>query len=563
MEIEHWEELNFEDIEAKVFHLQKRVFSASKNGNRKLVQQLQQLMISSFAARCLAVYKVTERNKGRHTAGVDGLRSLTGKQKLKLAKELSLKTRAAPVKRVWIPKPGKIDKRPLGIPTIHGRAQQALIVLALEPEWEALFETRSYGFRKGRSAQDVIVNIRSSIQFCPQWVLDADIEKFFDRVHHETLLKKLDTFPQMTAAIRRILKAGVFDGCILSHPEEGTPQGGPLSPLLANVALHGMERDLISASECWKSTHRGTRPLKLYRYADDFIVLHKDKEIVEKSQEFLANWLRQIGLNLNEDKTRIVHTLEKVDGKSGFDFLGYTIRQFHTGKYAVKASFKQVYTHIAPSRGSQKRVYAKAADMIDRLLAGPPIKNDGRVRILIGQLNSLIRGWTNYFRTCNAKRSFSRLDHLLWWKLWKKLRVRYKRRGHKWIINNHLKDSEGKWTLWDHNPSTGEVVKMKRFDETAIVRHVSVRSDKSFFDGDWAYWATRKGKYPGLPTRVGRLMKKQQGKCSHCKSVIDRFQSVDPLPAIACESPGLSLVLVHSSCASAFRDKRHSNVARH
>jgi RNA-directed DNA polymerase len=562
MKIEHWEGIPFEKLESDVFHLQMRIFRASKIGQRETVHKLQRLLVSSFSARCLAVSKVTERNKGRQTAGVDGVRCLTGDQKFKLASELSLQSGVAPVKRVWIPKPGINEKRPLGIPTIHGRAQQALIVLALEPQWEALFETGSYGFRRGRRAHDVIVNIRSSIQTCPRWVLDADIEKFFDRVHHEALLKKLDTFPLMKVAIRRILKAGILEGCILSHPEEGTPQGGPLSPLLANVALHGMEQALTSVAEHWNGAQGRIQPPKVYRFADDFIVLHKDREVVIKCQEFLATWLREIGLNLHPAKTRITHTLEVGTGKPGFDFLGHTIRQFRTGKHAIKPYFKQVYTHITPSRASQKKVYDKAAEIIDKVLAGPAVKGDGKVRILIWQLNPLVRGWANYFQTSNAKEVFTRLDYLLWWKLWKRLRVRYRSRGREWIVKNHLRDGDGKWTTWDHDPSTGEKVVLRHFAETPIIRHFPVRSEKSFFDGDWAYWATRRGAYPGLPKVVGRLMKKQWGRCRHCRGGIDRHQVVDTLPEpVGSKSKKLALALVHKACASAFRDQGTQNVS--
>lgn len=559
MQIENWEDLNFDKIERDVFRLQLRIFRASKEGKRSQVHQLQKLLISSFTAKCLAVAKVSERNAGRNTAGVDGVRSLSERQKLKLANDLSLQQNPPPVRRVFIPKPGTTEKRPLGIPTLYARAQQALIALALEPEWEAMFEQGSYGFRRGRSPHDVIVNIRSAIQFLPQWVLDADIEKFFDRVDHEALLKKIDTFPEMRAAIRRILKAGILEGTTLTHPEEGTPQGGPLSPLLANIALHGMETALASASAGWKSSNGRLKAPRLYRYADDFIILHPDIEVIVKSQEFLANWLRGIGLNLHPGKTRIVHTLEREAGKPGFDFLGHTIRQFRVGRHAVKPSLKRIYTHIGPSRASQQRVYDKAADIIDKLLSGPPPRNDDRVRILIWRLNPLIRGWSNYFRTGNAKRAFSRLDHLLWWKTWKRLRTRYKRRGREWIVNNHLRDENGKWILRDHDPRTGEEVTIERFADKPILRHYPVRNDKSFFDGDWPYWSTRRGAYPGVPAKVSRLLKKQAGKCRHCGNKVERHQMVDLTPAVASTAPSrLTLVLVHRECVPEFR-----NVAPH
>jgi RNA-directed DNA polymerase len=189
----------------------------------------------------LAVRRVTQDNHGKKTAGVDGIKSLSPAQRLVLVKQIELNAKSKPTRRVWIPKPGTSEERPLGIPTMNDRALQALIKLVLEPEWEAKFEANSYGFRPGRSCHDAIEAIFNTIRSKSKFVLDADISKCFDKINHQTLLSKLNTFPTLRRQIRAWLKAGVMDGKKLFPTEEGTPQGGVISPLLANIALHGLE----------------------------------------------------------------------------------------------------------------------------------------------------------------------------------------------------------------------------------------------------------------------------------------------------------------------------------
>jgi len=190
-----WSDISWRKLEKNVYKLQKRIFKASSRGDVKLVRRLQKLLIKSRAARLLAVRRVTQDNQGRKTAGVDGVKSLTPKQRLALTDKLKLGSKVAPTRRVWIPKPGKEEKRPLGIPTMYDRALQGLVKLVLEPEWEARFEPNSYGFRPGRSCHDVIGAIFLSIKHKSKYVLDADISKCFDNINHNKLLKKLNTYP--------------------------------------------------------------------------------------------------------------------------------------------------------------------------------------------------------------------------------------------------------------------------------------------------------------------------------------------------------------------------------
>lgn len=556
--IEKWEDVPHAQYVRDVFHLQRRIFSSSKQGNHELVHKLQRLLLSSTAAKCLAVHKVTEKNAGRDTAGIDGERGLTDAAKLRLATSLSLHHPVMAVKRVWIPKPGKNELRPLGIPTMKDRALQALIVLALEPEWEAKFTPGTYGFRKGYSTHDAIVTIRSSIQQLPKWVLDADIEKFFDRVDHQALLSKLNTFPALESAIRRILKAGIVDGSVATRPEAGTPQGGPLSPLLANIVLSGLETDLRIATQTWETAKKRSRPIAMFTYADDLSVLHEDREIIERSREFISDWLAKVGLNLHPKKTRIVHTLQTSEsGQAGFDFLGHNIRQFHTGKYALKPFFKQVHTQIGPSKGAVRRAYHELALIIQQMLAAPNYRHCGskrRVSILLYRLNPKIRGWSNYYRHCNSKAAFSRLDHLVWHKIWKALRNFFRNKGRTWTVQTMLR-YRGKWQLNCQDP-TGKTIVLRLFAETSIQRHFPVQKGRSYYDGDALYWATRTGAYPGLPTEVGKLLKSQRAHCPHCGQAFSRDERWSVLTNPAKEKPWL--LLIHHQCESEFR-RCHDN----
>ena len=311
-----WKEIPWKKLEKRIYKLQKRIYKASSRGDVKAVRRLQKTLMRSWAAKCLAVRRVSQDNQGKKTAGIDGVKSLTPVQRLKLVNKLKLsQKKAKPTRRVWIPKPGTEEKRPLGIPTMDDRAKQALAKLALEPEWEARFEPNSYGFRPGRSCQDAVEAIYTAINKKAKYVLDADIAKCFDRINHEALLEKVNTFPTLRRQIKAWLKSGVMDGKELFPTNEGTPQGGVISPLLANIALHGLESRIKQFAESLPGNKRENRwSLSLIRYADDFVVLHKDLNIVLRCQQIINDWLKCMGLELKPSKTRISHTLNKHEG---------------------------------------------------------------------------------------------------------------------------------------------------------------------------------------------------------------------------------------------------------
>ena len=407
-------------------------------------------MISSRSARALSVRRVTQDNQGKKTAGVDGVKSLTPKQRLTLMNEIKMDSKVKPTRRVWIPKPGTDEKRPLGIPTMNDRALQALVKLVLEPEWEARFEPNSYGFRPGRSCHDAVGAIFNAIRSKSKFVLDADISKCFDRINHDVLLKKLNTYPTLRRQIRAWLKAGVMDGKNLFPTDEGTPQGGVISPLLANVALHGMEELIIGLAPKFDmkrpdntqlSVRDKLKSISLIRYADDFVIVHENLEVIKMCKTEIEKWLSDIGLELKPSKTRLAHTLNKLeDEEPGFNFLGFNIRQFPVGKYnsgsKSRGGLLGFKTIITPSKESQKRHYKKVAEVID--------KSRGLDQAtLIMKLNPIIRGWCNYFSTVVSQKIFERLSHLVVWKLLKWGLHRHRNKGRRWIRLKYFKTVEG------------------------------------------------------------------------------------------------------------------------
>ncbi len=276
---EEWAALPWRKLEQHLYRLQKRIFKASLRGDLKTGHKLQKLFMKSRSARLLAVRRVTQDNQGKKTSGIDGVKSVPPAGRLALAEAIHPnrmnKRRPKPLRRVWIPKPGKTEQRPLGIPVMVDRACQALAKAALEPQWEALFEADSYGFRPGRGAHDAIAAIFNTIRAKSKYVLDADIKGCFDNIDHQALLGKLRTYPTMRRLVKGWLKAGVMDGLDFSPTLAGTPQGGVVSPLLMNIALHGMEEALVNAYIGEKKTLSARQGApKLIRYADDFVVLH-------------------------------------------------------------------------------------------------------------------------------------------------------------------------------------------------------------------------------------------------------------------------------------------------
>ncbi|MBC6478309.1 MAG: group II intron reverse transcriptase/maturase [Hormoscilla sp. GM7CHS1pb] len=504
-----WKTIPWQKLERVVFKLQKRIYRAAQEGNRQKVRKLQGLLNRSWSAKMIAVRQVSQQNQGKKTAGVDGVKALTPKQRQELVSQLRVtkKVKAKPTRRVWIPKPGGDEKRPLGIPTMHDRALQGLVKQALEPEWEAYMEANSYGFRSGRGCHDAIEAIFNSIKTKPKWVLDADIAKCFDRISHSALLDKLNTTSPIRRQIRAWLKAGVIDQGTWQTTETGTPQGGVISPLLANIALHGLEKEVMSLAQ----TKKEKAKLTIVRYADDFVVMHDDRSMIEQARGVVEDWLKGIGLELKAEKTRISHTLE---GESpGFDFLGFNIRQYKMGKHrsgknsnGTTLGFK---TLIKPSNKSIRKHKEQLSQIVKSHKCTPQTA-------LIAKLNPVIRGWSNYFRTVVSKETYNDMDNHLWKLLWQWATRRHHNKSGQWIAKKYW-TTEGKnhWVFAGKSREIGEIT-MAKHSETEIVRHVKVKGTASPFDGNLVYWSQRLRKSPDVSTRIIKLLKRQDGKCRLC-----------------------------------------------
>jgi RNA-directed DNA polymerase len=508
-----WKNINWRKVERCVFKLQKRIFKASQRGNVKLVHKLQRLLQESWYGKLLAVRRVSQDNKGKKTAGVDGIKSLAPKERITLISQLKLGNKSPPTRRVWIPKPGTEEKRPLGIPTMYERALQALVKLALEPEWEARFEPNSYGFRPGRSTHDAIEAIFTAIKQKSKFVLDADIAKCFDKINHEKLLAKLQTYPKLRRQIKAWLKSGVMDGKTLFPTNEGTPQGGVISPLLSNIALHGMEERVKQYAETLKGGKRDNRKaLSLIRYADDFVILHERLEVILDCQKIINDWLAEIGLELKPSKTKISHTLNNVEGNVGFDFLGFTIRQYPLGKnqsgkdtHGNKLGFK---TLVTPSKNKVKLHIQKIGETIANNKASTQTA-------IIKEVNPIIRGWSNYYSTVVSKDTYSYCDHILYQQLRAWTRRRHPNKNAQWVKTKYW-HPEGNRN-WVFSTREGHsAYKLLQHSDTKVIRHTKVEGNRSPFDGDLTYWSSRMGLHPEMPPEKAFLLKKQKGKCAYC-----------------------------------------------
>jgi RNA-directed DNA polymerase len=492
-----WADINWHNVEGNVRRLQERIYRATTNKAWKRVKNLQKLLVRATSNKLLAIRRITQENQGKHTAGLDGVVYDTPEARWKLFQEdLSLKGyKPKPVRRVYIPKDnGK--QRPLGIPTGKDRVMQAIVKAALEPEWEARFEANSYGFRPGRCTMDAIeaIHITTNRHDCSPWILDADISGCFDNIDHGPLLAKLPVF---TTTLRQWLKAGVVEVGFFSPTDTGTPQGGVSSPLLANVALDGMEKlfdaEYADGRPKRPSLRQGlNKGIAVMRYADDFVVTAPTRDVLETyARPRVEQFLQERGLALSEAKTRIVHI------KEGFNFLGFHIRKFGTqGKLLSVPQKDKVLTHV--------RAIRSYLDAHKQTPAGRVIK----------ELNPIIRGWANYYRHCAAKHVFQKVRHAHWHMLWRWAKRRHPTKGSKWVKARYFRD-DGYWTFYE---GKAELVKP---DATPITRFTKVTGKHSPYDPTLRqYWVERKKKQVGRETYAKQrlILHQRQGyRCALCR----------------------------------------------
>ncbi len=498
-DVSGWHAVDWRACENNVRRLRQRIFTASKAGDLPRVRRLQRLMLDSRSNALVSVRRVTERNAGRLTAGVDGEVVLSPEAKLALADRLQHYAepfKAMPVRRVYIPKPsGK--RRPLGIPVILDRAHQARVVNALEPEWEARFEPKSYGFRPGRGCHDAIQAIFQVVKGRrPKrlWVLDADLAGAFDRIAHRHILDQLGSFPAR-GMIWQWLRAGVVENGRLHRTEEGTPQGGVVSPVLLNIALDGMEK-AVGVRYLSTGSIRVDSPAVI-RYADDLVALCHTRQDALQIKARLAAWLTLRGLAFNEDKTRVV-TLDE-----GFDFLGFNVRRYRDKPL------------IRPSKAAVRRIRERLRAEL-RSLRG---HNAGAV---IRRLNPIIRGWAAYYRTQVSGRTFERLDHYLWQLTYRWALLSHRDKSRPWVFARYFgtfnRSRQDRWVFGDR--ASGAY--LHRFAWTGIVRHQIVRYRASPDDPALTeYWTSRRQKAPLPVNRTDRwLLAAQDGRCHACNGTL-------------------------------------------
>lgn len=483
-----WDYIQWDKPKRHVRRLQERIFRATHDKDWAKVKNLQKFLVRSHSARLLAVRRVTQENKGKYTPGIDGQIYATSIERAELVEDVRqtniFNYKCKSLRRVYIPKSSG-DKRPLGIPTVKDRTMQMLVRLALEPEWEARFEPHSHGFRPGRRCMDAIWQIWHSIRAISryrksEWILDADISGCFDNINHDALLKRVPVFRE---TVRRWLKSGIVEFGKYFQTKSGTPQGGIISPLLANIALDGMER-LFGAENSKGNystpSHRqgDNKGLNLVRYADDFVVTAPSRErIISYVLPKLRAFLRERGMSLNEAKTKIVHR------EDGFDFLGFTIRQFNGRTRKVCLA--------KPSKKAVKRHLEHIKSMISK---NKQMKADE----LISKLNPIIRGWANYYCYSSAKETFNYIDYRIWKMLWQWCLRRHKNKGKQWIRHRYFMDI-GKRT-WIFGERKENVLLFSRSFRTGV-RYTPVKGYSSPYDSDLHdYWRKRYGKSWGETT---------------------------------------------------------------
>lgn len=530
-----WHTIDWKRQYRTVRRLQTRIVKATQEKQWRRVKALQRLLTRSFAAKALAVRRVTE-NSGRKTPGIDGKTWSTPAEKWNAINNLRRNGyKPSPLKRVYIPKSnGKL--RPLGIPTMKDRAMQALYLLALEPVEETTADRNSYGFRPHRSCADAIEQVFNNLnrKTSATWVLEGDIKGCFDNISHKWLLEHI---PMDKRILRSWLNAGFMEKGRLFTTDAGTPQGAPCSPVLANMCLDGLETILTNRFGRKGTAKASKSKVNYVRYADDFIVTGISREILESEvKPLITAFMQERGLLLSEEKTTITHI------NDGFDFLGQNVRKYK-GKLLIK-----------PSKHNLKMFLNKIRATIE---ANKTAKTD----TLIKRLNPLIRGWTNYHQHVVAAETFRYVNFQLWKKIWRWCLRRHPSRGKRWIRRKYFDES---WRLHSKD-ADGHRWVLYKASTTPIRRHIKIKSEANPYAPEWESYFEKRQALIWLKSQNGRnrivaIWRKQKRRCPICGQSFSQETGWD-IHHIVRKTQGGSdnldnLVMLHPNC---HRQLHHSS----
>jgi RNA-directed DNA polymerase len=504
-EPESWHAIDWRAVSENVRRLQTRIVKATKAGRWNKARALQHLLTHSFSGKALAVRRVTE-NQGKNTPGVDQVIWDTPKRKKRALHDLKRRGyQPLPLRRVYIPKSnGKM--RPLGIPTMKDRAMQALYLLALDPIAETMADPNSYGFRKERCCADAIeqCHIVLSNRNAAPWILEGDIRSCFDQISHEWLLAHV---LMDKTILRKWLQSGYMDKHVFYETEAGTPQGGIVSPVLANLALDGLEKRLREHYPARTAKSRKAQ-VNLVRYADDFIITGRTKELLEEEvKPLVEQFMRERGLELSPEKTQITHI------EDGFDFLGQNVRKYH-GKLLIKPSKQNVKSFLANIRKVIKE------------------NKQATAYNLIGKLNPKIRGWANYHRHIASKKTLVRVDDALFKCLWQWAVRRHPKKDRRWIAEKYFGTTGSRnWRFFgEARDDEGQPVRNWLFHAatTPIQRHTKIKGEANPYDPEWEVYLEERlgvkmvGNLHGK-RRLHYLWVEQNGLCPVCNQKITQL----------------------------------------
>ena len=526
-------------VQRHVFRLQKRMSRAAQRADVSTVHKLPKWLVQSWYARLWAVRRITQDNRGKHTAGIDGAKTRTPPQRWRLANALHLDGTATALRRLWIPKRGsKTAKRPLGIPTQADRTRQTIVRPAWEPAGEAKRSPHTSGFRPGRSCHDASGAICTALRFRPPHALKLEMAQGFARIEHPARLAKGQAPPRIRRPLPAWLNAGMLDDAPLAPPTAGTPQGASGSPLLARRALPGREKAITRVSP----------HARVIAYADAGVVLHAERQVLAHCQEWLKTWLAERGLSLHAAKSRMAHTFESA--RPGCACLGCALRQYRVSK-----------SHAGQGPGGHGRLGFKTLSKPAKAKVQDPLAALGRVikrgqalppGPLSRQRNPIMRGWANYYRIGVSYAVYERLDPLTWSTLRHWARWRHPRQSTAWAIRRYW-HRVGTRLPFATSATDPEAAHLLAHSEGPMTRQVQVQGHRRPYDGAWVDGSTRQGRHPKVGARRARWLKQPHGRCRRCGLFCqqDDRMAVDHRHGHHRDARSVNLQALHGHCHEA------------